>query len=216
MHCGMNQKSKVVNEGYSGLNQSRRDEVNELLLNLRKLSPLPSDEDVSQQCLDEYKQNIYRLEAIFDDVIRNKNWEVLPSNIGGILLDSVGTGDGYGLYLPTIRILEGLFLFSPYSAITHEKLRQAVANRLARSGSRDLALQVLRSLALESDLDLFVSVLQDEKDDRLLFEALIGVRRIGATQVIPAIEKLFDSPSNSVRKVAHDVSIFLKDKERNE
>ncbi len=185
-----------------------RSEITLLLSELKYLSPMPPDEEASQEILDQHKRVIFGIA----DIVESKSWDNLPDNIAVLLLNSIGTGEGFGLYETIASVLVDLVLYSPFSEDIHDKLKRIATDRKCRFGERALSLQALRDLARKTDLEFFTSILRNEQSSVLVKEALMGLRRIGGPSALSAVESLLSSSNERIRNEAQDAAAYIRRK----
>lgn len=164
------------------------DRIDELLAQLRAISPLPEDDLISEEVMDTYCEITDELEQYEDDRI------IQP------LIQSFGYGLGYEAYGRVVRQIEkyGLDMIFPYlvDEVQHGERgsRMWAARMLGRQENR-MAIPSLRPLL--EDPEEFVRV-----------EAVQALNRLDDQASLPTLKQMQHDPSEDVRYV---VSLALRD-----
>lgn len=182
--------------------------VEELFNDLRRISPMPSDRVVTQDTLDEYKRII---DGIYDILEAPSGCDKLPKDASDILLDSVGDGEGFGLYESTVTILVGLVVKASHAdGVAHCALKQRALSQTSSESSRRVALYALAELAFPSDIDVFTFTIENTSNKEILTVAFSGLYRIGDIKAYSVVKAYLASDRDDVRSLAFRTNADLK------
>lgn len=161
------------------------DDLEELLRQLKAFTPLPSDDEISEEQLEAFSEIINKLQLLKD------GRSIQP------LLDALGYGTGYGLYWTALHFLEG---FGSDTLRPH--LIDALNN--GEAGTRMWAVLMLGRIRNPEDVPQIIACLSDEADLVRLHavSAIVMVAREGAkTYLAPLIDDPSPEVRNAVRKI---------------
>lgn len=158
------------------------DNLQELLTRLKKLSPMPDDETVTDHQLAEYAAIIAELERMLD---QNKDPRAIRP-----LIDSFGCGVGSGVYETTLRLLEK---FEPEQLFPH--LTKAVQQ--GGPGSRSWSAIILGHTQDIKAIPYLLPLL-DDPEELVRADAVLALGAIGDPSTRQAVQRLQDDPSEEV------------------
>lgn len=158
--------------------------LDELLAQLKQLSPMPDDQSITQEQIDAYAEVIDQLYyALRED---NDPRAIQP------LIDSFGYIDGFGVYQTTLTILGR---FSDNQLMPH--LLESVQH--GERGSRAWSALMLGHTEDRAVVPYLLPLLNDP-EEYVRGNAAIALGNIGDPSTLQAIEKLKDDPSLEVRE----------------
>lgn len=144
------------------------DRLNELLNEIKRISPLPDDEQLSEELIDRYYD-------IFEQIEKYNNPSVIP-----ILVNSLGIGEGYGVYQSVISYLEH---FDTEDLLPHLFL----ATKNGQKGARKWGAYLLGICRDNRALPSLLSLLSDPEEDVRMF-SIIALEMIGDSSVAPQLQ----------------------------
>ncbi len=162
------------------------DRVEQLISQLRALSPMPEDELLTEEQVDTYGR-------IIDELLQFKD----PRAIRPVL-DSFGYGDGYGVYWAAVHFVES---FNEAEVLPH--LIAAVQS--PNPGSRMWAAALLGWGRYKDAIPHLLALLKDPKD-LVRAHAVVALGSIGDESCRKHIEQLRQDPSSDVQ---HAVEVAL-------
>jgi HEAT repeat protein len=157
--------------------------LDELLTQLKQLSPMPDDQSVSQEQLDAYS-------TVIDELYHVLKQDNDPRAIQP-LIDSFGYIDGFGVYHTTLTILGR---FDDKQLMPH--LLDAVQH--GERGSRAWAALMLGHTQDRAVVPYLLPLLNDP-EEHVRADAAIALGNIGDPSTRQAIEQLKSDPSIEVR-----------------
>ena len=165
------------------------DRIAELLTQLKAKSPMPDDDSLTKEQIEEYGAIADELEQV---LAKNEDPRVIEP-----LINSFGYGDGYGTYWTPHRLLLKFdkVQLRPY-------LLDAVQH--GERGVRQWAAYTLGVLEDKEAVPYLIALLNDPEDNVRL-DAVQALAMIADPTTRPAIERLESDPSEEVRDVARDV-----------
>lgn len=162
------------------------DRVSELLVQLKKLSPMPEDDLLTEEMLDAYGEIIDELREFID-----------PRSIEP-LIASFGYGDGFGVYWKTLQLLEQ---FDDEQVAPH----LIAALRHGAPGARMWAAFMLGRSRNKQAIPDLIKCLHDDKE-YVRVNSILALGMIGDPIIKHNIEKLRVDPSEDVQ---HAVEVAL-------
>jgi HEAT repeat protein len=157
--------------------------LQELLTRLKKQSPMPSDEEVTEEQVEEYEEVLNDLQGSLN---RKKDVSAVRP-----LIDSFGYGDGNGVYWTTLHILEK---FANNDLLP--QLRDAI--RSGSPGSRMWASLMLGRAQDHAAITDLLKLLMDAHE-HIRANAVLSLSMLGDPSTRKAIEQLQQDPSEVVR-----------------
>ena len=164
------------------------DHIDELLNELKSISPMPDDKSASEEVLKTFANIVDGLAEVRDPRI------IEP------LVYSFGYGSGYGLCWDIVHLLE---------KFDSELLKPILTSALKRGqrGTRMWAAVLLGSMGDKSLLTPLMSLL-DDPEELVRSHAVIAIARIGDPATRIRFESMRNDPSPNVR---HAVTVALRD-----
>lgn len=169
-----------------------RDKLDELLNKIKKMSPLPDDEEMTEELINEYVEVFEEIEEKYKDP------RAIP-----VLIESLGIGEGYGVYQTVLSYLEH---FNPEDLLPH--LFKAVQH--GPDGARKWGARLLGTLRDNRALPYLLPLLNDPEEE-VRIESVIALEMIGDPAVIPGLQSTQKNDSSMrVRKYAGEALEALK------
>lgn len=156
------------------------DKLSSLLQQINALSPLPSDEEISEEQLEAFAGILGDLRLLRDDRC------ISP------LMQSLGYGTGYGLYWEVLHFLE---------TFDHSTLRAHVIANLQNTnpGTRMWCVLILGRMRNHNDLSLVLPLLTDQ-EELVRLHAVSAVVMVAGEDAKKHLSLLINDPSLEVRK----------------
>lgn len=161
------------------------DSIDTLVGRLANISPMPPDEEVSEESLIEYEDVIHSLE---------QHQNRLDDDSLQVVVDSFGYGTGFGLYWSTVSLLEG----TDYQRLV-PILIKATAQK--NPGIRMWA-AILLGRTRDKTYTQYISKLLGDEMTLVRLYALIALGLLSDESVKERVKEMLKDPSDEVRSRA--------------
>lgn len=159
--------------------------VEEALDNLKSISPMPNDDEVTEEQLEAF-------ENVLDFFSHTKDERIIEP-----LIYSLGYGLGYGLYAAAIGLLE---------TFDQEKTTPLLVNalKIGHPGNQLWAIYALKRRRLQSIVPILVDLLAAPQS-YIRADAISALRLLGDDSLLPEITKLQNDIAPEVRRAVEKV-----------